>query len=126
MFSAVRDVNIGAGTADNVTDDSFVRRLNEGFFTNSATDPTKWRFVPDNDTTVLKGYYYYTEPVEPNESTETLFKQVKVQNASNEDVKAFNVLVYSETVQAQGYADYEAAWADFLSEPVETTTAPEP
>ena len=106
FYSAVR----------NVSEDTFVKHLND-----NDSEGAKWVFVPDNQTgadAVLAGYYYYTGVLEPGESTESLFKQVKVVNRdSNDDINAFNVLVYSETVQAKGYTNYKAAWTEFLKQP---------
>ena len=86
--------------------------------------------------TKLNGYFYYTEPVDPNRSTSELIRSVKTDyngdnnNDSNIDkIKAYDIIVYSETVQtigtdgtdygATGYsggthAGWYDAWASFL------------
>ena len=90
----------------------------------------KWMYVPDTDAT-LGGYYYYKIPIDPGTSTDTLIKQVQVNNQS--EIKDFNILVYSETVRADDPApDWskltdaqktewankaKAAWTSFLTTP---------
>lgn len=55
------------------------------------------------------GYYYYKSVVEPGRSTAKLFDTIK--NTSNEDVKDLNIICYEETVQAEGFANAEQAFA---------------
>lgn len=99
-YSAVRDMT---------NDNTYVNHLPEG-----------WVFVPDNSSeTKLAGYYYYTEPIKPNESTPPLFTFVRTEYDNANDIKQYDIIVYSESVQTTDssgneYADYTAAWNDFL------------
>lgn len=100
-YSAVRDIS---------SQDAYVNKLPDG-----------WVFVPDDsDETELAGYYYYTKPISPEESTATsLFTYVKTTYESLDDVKQYDIIVYAESVQAtdsngEAYADYAEAWKDFL------------
>lgn len=57
------------------------------------------------------GYYYYKDIVAPEQKTAALFQHVQITEA---DIKqeAFQIIVYAESVQAQGYEDAEAAFMD--------------
>lgn len=57
------------------------------------------------------GYYYYKDIIAPEQKTAALFQHVQIAEA---DIKqeAFQVIVYAESVQAQGYEDAEAAFLD--------------
>lgn len=69
----------------------------------------------DLNTTAWKkgkdGYYYYKDIVAPKQKTAVLFQHVQIAEA---DIKqeAFQIIVYAESVQAQGYQDAEAAFSD--------------
>lgn len=69
----------------------------------------------DLNTTAWKkgkdGYYYYKDIVAPEHKTAALFQHVQITEA---DIKqeAFQIIVYAESVQAQGYEDSEAAFSD--------------
>ena len=67
------------------SDSSMVQQLN--------FDTTSWTKNGD--------YYYYNSVLEPNQTTPQLLKTVKT--ASVSEPKAFEVYVYVETVQAEGY-----------------------
>lgn len=72
-----------------------------------------WVYIPEEDGK-LGGYFYYTKPVEPDESTKPIFKEVKVTIPSTEGDKAkdFDIIVYSESVQIKDYNgnDYADGW----------------
>lgn len=99
-YSAARDTNNG---------NAYINHL-----------PADWVFVPDNSNEKeLAGYYYYTKPIKPNESTPSLFTYVKTLYDNMDDVKQYDIIVYTESVQTtdsngEAYTDYEAAWKDFL------------
>lgn len=65
---------------------------------------TAWKKCKD-------GYYYYKDIVAPEQKTAALFQHVQITEA---DIKqeAFQIIVYAESVQAQGYEDSEAAFSD--------------
>lgn len=104
------------------------------FTTELKADPNtvskNWVFV-ESDTTNhnLDGYFYYTKPIAPEKSTDALILAVKTDfNGINnydtniDKIKAFDIIVYSETVQTIGTdgTDYGAAnawqtaWEEFL------------
>lgn len=58
------------------------------------------------------GYYYYTEPLEPNAETTYLFENVKIKTDAYEaDMMDFDILVYAESCHYGGSGDtYETAW----------------
>ena len=75
-------------------------------------------FVKDGDT--LTFYYYYNEKVAaPNADKvlETLFDSIKVPEWVTADqlnaLKDFQINVVAEAIQADGFADADAAWAAF-------------
>ena len=93
------------------------------------TVSTDWKYVNADSNTKLNGYFYYTEPVDPNRSTSELIRSVQTDyngdnnNDSNIDkIKAYDIIVYSETVQTIGtdgtdygsdsYSGTNAGWYD--------------
>ncbi len=84
--------------------------------------PKNWIFVPDNSTydKKLSGYYYYTEPLAPNEITTPLFTFIRTKYNDANSIKQYDVIVYAESVQTtdadgKAYSDYKTAWNDFLN-----------
>lgn len=60
------------------------------------------------------GYWYYTKPLDINESTPNLFTTVQIQeNAPEASMKGFDILVYAESYQSSGYTTYQQAWDAF-------------
>lgn len=100
-YSAIRDLD---------NENAYINHLPEG-----------WIFVPDDSNEAeLAGYYYYTKPINPNESTSSLFTYVQTIYENLQDVKQYDIIVYTESVQitdsnGEKYADYQAAWKDFLT-----------
>ena len=87
------------------------------------TTAQKWVFIPESGTdgALLGGYYYYIVPVEPGKSTDSLIQWIKIENGDDADnIKAFNVLVYSETVRAPEKPVTDAEWAALDDEGKET------
>ena len=87
--------------------------------------PDGWAYVPqsDSDGAVLGGFFYYTEILAPGEETPPLILGIETDYGSNPDqIKEFDVIVYSESVQtveiASGtvYAaeEWRKAWRSFL------------
>ena len=92
--------------------DTYIAKLSE-----VAPD---WIFVPDDDSSSLAGYYYYTKLVPVGQSTEPLFTYVNTVNNTNDDIQQYDILIYAESVQisdmdGKKYDDYEEAWKDYLS-----------
>lgn len=48
-------------------------------------------------------YWYYAKILEAGESTSPLFSSVKIGDVSDDDKEKFDVIVYSESVQAYGF-----------------------
>lgn len=114
-FSNSDDSTVGpyfSADRDTTNTNSYVNNLPEG-----------WAFVPDNDTNnpALAGYYYYTKPVQPNESTPTLFKYIKTNYTTDEnEIRQYDVMIYAESVQTvlkdgSQASSYSQAWSEFLS-----------
>lgn len=71
-------------------------------------ESSKWTTKQDD------GYYYYTEILEPGSTSEPLFTTVSIsENADESKFKDFDILIYAESVQSEGYETYEDAWAEF-------------
>lgn len=76
--------------------------------------------VYDKAADTLTFYYYYTETVaaiDADVKLATLFDSIKVPEwANNDQLKAlqgFEINVVAEAIQADGFADADAAWAEF-------------
>ena len=66
------------------------------------------------------GYYYYKYPLKEGECTKPLFDGFHIDYAYTTDtckegVKDFYIQVYEESVQAEGFADYQTAWNYYLN-----------
>ena len=64
------------------------------------------------------GYYYFIKPLKEGESTTPLFTgfwvdSSKVNKAYLELIPEFEIQIYEESVQAEGFADYKQAWAAY-------------
>lgn len=112
--------------------DSFKNTL--AAVTNTTAD--SWKYIATDATNPnLAGYFYYTSPVAPGGKTSQLIKQVKTDYNGNNNtdsnidkIKAYDIIVYSETVQTIGtdgtdygsnsysgtHAGWYDAWASFL------------
>lgn len=56
-------------------------------------------------------YYYYTKAVEPNDKTTNLIEKIKIKSSANqEELKAFDVTVYVESVTNSDASSYSDAW----------------
>ncbi len=80
-------------------------------------DLTNWSLESD-------GYYYYKSKLENGASTTPLFTSFTLDSsrAAEESffyAEDFSLTIYEESIQADGYSDYQAAWNSFLkSNPV--------
>jgi len=83
-----------------------------------------WVYIAEDDASdgELGGYYYYTKPLKAGGMTPPLFSYVTT--VMGNDIKAFDIQVYCESVQTvksdgedQSEKDdgYKAMWKDFLS-----------
>lgn len=76
-----------------------------GDYINIDYDMTNWTKKDD-------GYYYYNKILNPNEVTEPLFTTVKIDSNIEEDkLKDFNIIVFADTVQSEGYENMEKAFS---------------
>jgi hypothetical protein len=72
---------------------------------------TDWVYEED-------GYYYYKHRLKEGESTKALFTGFSIDADLVEDtyspyIRDFSISVYEESVQAEGFSDYTAAWFYF-------------
>lgn len=100
-------------SAERTTDDNT-------YISHLSTAAPNWTFVPDDDPSVLAGYYYYTLPVQSGETTDPLFTYVKTVNATADEIRQYDISVYAESVQlsdmqGNAYQDYAHAWEDILT-----------
>ena len=57
------------------------------------------------------GYYYYQKTLGPGEKTETIFDNIVIKNTVNkEELVPFDILVYEESVQSEGFSSPEEAF----------------
>lgn len=83
--------------------------------------PEGWEYIEETDT-LLGGYYYWTMPVEVGDVTAPLFDTVKVTFENVDQVKDFDIILYSECVQVldkdgaefPGAEPWKQAWTEFL------------
>lgn len=60
------------------------------------------------------GYWYYKEILGTNESTESLFTTVTLEEGINRaDINDFDLQVYAESYQAGNFLNYKDAWEHF-------------
>lgn len=126
--SAVRNSSYFSNSDDISADTYYYSAKRDTTDTNSYVNnlPENWVFIPDNySDTALAGYYYYTKPVQPNDSTPPLFKHIKTAYTDENEIRQYDVTVYAESVQTvlkdgtqkDGTQpdDYKKVWNDFLS-----------
>lgn len=64
----------------------------------------------------LSGYFYYTEALAPEETAVSFLEQVKITvPEGSSDIRDFEIIVYAESVQAEGAEGYENAWTSLLT-----------
>lgn len=71
--------------------------------------------LPDDDTNWIKnesdGYWYYKSILKNKETTLPLFNKVSISSeASSDQMKDVDIIVYAESVQSDGFINYEDAW----------------
>jgi len=60
------------------------------------------------------GYWYLEEPVEADAVSSSLFTTVTInKSASTNGIKDYDIMVYVEAYQANGFDTYEQAWAEY-------------
>lgn len=59
------------------------------------------------------GYFYYQDKVLPRKRTETLFDNIVIKNTEKkEELVPFDILVYEESIQAEGFLSAEEAFVE--------------
>ena len=59
------------------------------------------------------GYYYYQKKLVPGGKTETVFDNIVIKNTVNkEELVPFDILVYEESVQSEGFSSPEDAFGE--------------
>ena len=87
----------------------YVRAFAE--YTNSAMKQYSETDFNTEDWTRKGSYYYYNGYLEPGKLTEPLFTKIKIsEDISLEVLEAFDVLVYAESRQTEGYETAEEVW----------------
>ena len=84
----------------------------------SGLNTEKWIYISTEENEKLGGYYYYKNVVMPGECTESLFEGVSFakddQDAYVNQDGALDVIVYEESLQAEGASGYLEAWDAFI------------
>ncbi|EGX67689.1 hypothetical protein HMPREF9022_04957, partial [Erysipelotrichaceae bacterium 2_2_44A] len=57
------------------------------------------------------GYWYHNSIVEPGAVTSSLFTKVTIGDIETESQKTFNIIIYAESVQAEGHHNIRDAFA---------------
>ena len=57
------------------------------------------------------GYWYYAGIVEPGADTSSLFTKVTIGDIETESQKTFDIIIYAESVQAEGHHNIRDAFA---------------
>ena len=84
--------------------------------------PEGWVYISDDEDPKLGGYYYYTEAVEPGDSTPYLMNEINTSFANAEAIHDYDIYVYCESIQIndsygeifEGTDAYKDAWSEFL------------
>lgn len=60
------------------------------------------------------GYYYYKKVLPVGDSTDSLFTKVTVSDEiTQEQIKDFDIIVYAEGYQSEGFDSYQEAWEHY-------------
>lgn len=91
--------------------DQFARYLPEG-----------WIYLEEASEPLLGGFFYYTESLAPKAKTTALWEKVRTSFANADQIQAFDIVVYGESVQVRdcqgetytGADPWKQAWTEFL------------
>lgn len=76
--------------------------------------PDNWQFIPESS---LAGYFYYTQPLSPNDISDELFAYVKT-SYTDSNPQQYDIIVYAESVQTIGKNGqdngWRSTWLEFL------------
>lgn len=60
------------------------------------------------------GYYYYTQRLPVSDESPSLMTTVKIKDDAPEEVlTGFRIIIYAESYQSYGFANYQDAWANY-------------
>lgn len=84
--------------------------------------PEGWIYLEEASEPLLGGFFYYMESLAPKEKTPVLWEKVRTSFANADQIQAFDIIVYGESVQVRDYlgeyytgADpWKQAWTEFL------------
>ena len=76
-----------------------------------TTIPAHMDFDTKDWTQADDGYWYHNSIVEPGAVTSSLFTKVTIEDIEIEQRKTFDIIIYAESVQAEGYRDIRDAFA---------------
>lgn len=84
--------------------------------------PEHWIYIEPSADPQLGGFYYYACELEPEQSTSALFSRVKSTFGSADQIRDYEIMVYSESVQVRdctgaefaGEDAWRQAWTEFL------------
>ena len=84
--------------------------------------PDHWIYIEPSADPVLGGFYYYDCELEPKQSTSALFSQVRSTFERADQIRDYEIIVYSESVQTkdhtgaafEGSDAWRQAWMEFL------------
>lgn len=84
--------------------------------------PENWVYIAEDEDALLGGFYYYTERLAPGKQSAPLLEKVQTAFSNAESVCAYEIFVYSESVQVldqngeefTGNEPYLEAWREFL------------
>lgn len=113
-------------TASGILADAYVNHLPEGWVYIPEDSEASVHYEDDyhnvtaGEGELLGGYYYYTIPLQPGETTENLTERVKTYFKDTESKMPYDIIVYTEAVQTSSHtgAKYtgENAWKQMWTE----------
>ena len=92
-----------------------------GHITLDGTNTAAWNashagsdvYDPEADSR-LYGYYYFTEPLEPDSVSPPLLTGISIDSGTDEEMLMnYSIALYAESIQKGSYGSWEEAWEDF-------------
>ncbi len=84
--------------------------------------PVGWIRIHEEEDELLGGFYYYTEALEPDEVTVSLFEKIRCTFKNADEIQPFDILISAESVQTrdclgqvfEGGDAFRQAWTEYL------------